>query len=322
MDSRDMIPANIVELEKFIPSKTMCEYLSSQSVYYDSIPAIIFYSQRTLDEKIHDLGELQNNAYRIKHRGLIKACEKYMQTISLAKKYLEGEGVFIAYPVEYIDEITGDDESCMEVFSCIEHLKEYMESNWIDMVKYGITKDDCYFHTVSKYIKDEEGRYQEICWYIFVKGEPCYFSLEGCDHNMLPGFFDDINLPVPYKVGDILEIDNYPFSPKYRVIIIGVGDNRDCCCVQGIYKGFDGEWKCGAVKHKMLKYFNVVYYQTSPLYTANCYEGPFDEPDEELFPEIQRYLRKQFPSGDTNGIDCFKVFDKVIEEVVRKQGKR
>ena len=41
-----------------------------------------------------------------------------------------------------------------------------------------------------------------------------------------------LNLPVPFRPGDILTVDCRPFAGPGRCLVLEVGDNRDCCCVQ------------------------------------------------------------------------------------------
>lgn len=52
---------------------------------------------------------------------------------------------------------------------------------------------------------------------------------------------------VPFKAGDIVEIDLYPFADKRIIEIVEVGDNHDCCCLQALSRRKDGSWTIGAV---------------------------------------------------------------------------
>lgn len=80
-----------------------------------------------------------------------------------------------------------------------------------------------------------------------------------------------LNLPVPYRPGDILEVscDPYVSEPHY-CILTEVGD--DCCGVQCLYPGENGRIEFGALKHG--HYFSGCFDRKqylSPLYGAKIY---------------------------------------------------
>ena len=82
-----------------------------------------------------------------------------------------------------------------------------------------------------------------------------------------------LNLPVPYRPGDILEVscDPYVSEPHY-CILTEVGN--DCCGVQCLYPGENGRIEFGALKHG--HYFFNCYYASwylSPLYGTRVYAG-------------------------------------------------
>lgn len=82
-----------------------------------------------------------------------------------------------------------------------------------------------------------------------------------------------LNLPVPYRPGDILEVGCAPYvsKPDY-CILTEVGD--DCCGVQCLYPGENGRIEFGALKHG--HYFSGCFDRRqylSPLYGAKIYTG-------------------------------------------------
>ena len=82
-----------------------------------------------------------------------------------------------------------------------------------------------------------------------------------------------LNLPVPYRPGDILEVGCAPYvSEPHYCILTEVGD--DCCGVQCLYPGENGRLEFGALKHG--PYFFNCYYASwylSPLYGTRVYAG-------------------------------------------------
>lgn len=99
-------------------------------------------------------------------------------------------------------------------------------------------------------------------------------------HNGLSHSFGIINatglyLPVPFSAGDVITIDCTPFAPAKHGVIVSVGDNNDCCCVQCMYLKNDGTLAVGALKHSAL-FENTPY--ISALYRAEiCNDLPADE---------------------------------------------
>ena len=82
-----------------------------------------------------------------------------------------------------------------------------------------------------------------------------------------------LNLPVPYRPGDILEVSCAPYvsKPDY-CILTEVGE--DCCDVQCLYPCEDGCIEFGALKHG--RYFFSCYYASryiSLLYGTRVYAG-------------------------------------------------
>ena len=82
-----------------------------------------------------------------------------------------------------------------------------------------------------------------------------------------------LNLPVPYRPGDILEVGCAPYvsKPDY-CILTEVGE--DCCGVQCLYPCENGRIEFGALKHG--HYFSGCFdgkQYLSPLYGAKIYTG-------------------------------------------------
>lgn len=80
-----------------------------------------------------------------------------------------------------------------------------------------------------------------------------------------------LNLPVPYRPGDILEVGCAPYvSEPHYCILTEVGN--DCCGVQCLYPGENGRIEFGALKHG--HYFSGCFDRRqylSPLYGAKIY---------------------------------------------------
>ena len=107
-----------------------------------------------------------------------------------------------------------------------------------------------------------------------------------------------LNLPVPYRPGDILEVGCAPYvsKPDY-CILTEVGE--DCCDVQCLYPCEDGCIEFGALKHG--RYFFSCYYASryiSLLYGTRVYAGELPR-ECEFMGRLSEKLHKEPEFGKT-----------------------
>ena len=132
--------------------------------------------------------------------------------------------------------------------------------------------------------------------YYFLKDRACFFKkLEETrePYLFLPKsrrYAEDgqhLNLPIPFCAGDIVRVDCRPFQPEHPAVLLEVGDNTDCCCVQALCRGQNGTWMLGALKHGNL--FSNVTCFLSPLYRLEVCPKPLPESDR-LLQNIQDFI--------------------------------
>lgn len=149
--------------------------------------------------------------------------------------------------------------------SVIEHIRGdwnyYDETNWYTLRKMVPIKSD------SKYKAN-------VCVYEYtlIMDEVCYFTKYIYTNNVpqVPDYrfseSTDLNLPVPFKVGDIVNIDCRPFVPVQQVKITEVSDNHDCCSLQAeYYDEKEKKYKTEVVKNCFI-FSNSYRPLLSPLY--------------------------------------------------------
>lgn len=143
---------------------------------------------------------------------------------------------------------------------------------------------------VEKWSPDGTGRLKNDYDYTVFGSEVCYAVHNNSPHWDWPGFSAgcDLNLPVPFHAGDIVTIDCRPSAPVSHAVILEVGDNRDCCCLQALYRSGDGSWSTGAVKHGYILP-NHCLPNISPLYRLASFHGPLPE-KERLLAQVSRHL--------------------------------
>lgn len=163
-----------------------------------------------------------------------------------------------------------------------------------------INKGACCIRLVDKYDKEFDSYYHTY-WPMFkIDDEICYY--ERMEENRRYSFLSsmDLNLPIPFKVGDIITLDCLPFAPVKHAVIIEITNAWDCCGVRILYRqkheinGKD-EWAAGALKHG--HGWNSYYPLLSPLYRLSSFTGEL-LPEERLMTEVQKFVRQDSENGD------------------------
>ncbi len=152
---------------------------------------------------------------------------------------------------------------------------------------------------VERWACDKDGSFDKKYSYVIIRHEASFFTKyeKREDGLVLPLYgpvwshytrdfppfsFDDrlsessdLNLPIPFKVGDQIKIDCLPFMEPKPAIIVELYDNSDCCGVQVVYRNEDGTYGCSPLKHSHM--FTDNYRSLlSPLYRLDYYKDDFD----------------------------------------------
>lgn len=168
-----------------------------------------------------------------------------------------------------------------------EAIRECMEDEWDDI-------GSMTWFWVEKWTPDGNGKLKNSYNYETVGGEVCY-----CSSDEFPDFedvwMDDFGrnvavepyLPVPFHAGDILTVDCRPYVPVSHVVILTIGDNRDCCSVQALYHKCDDIWRMGAVRHGSI--FPNPHPGLSPLYRLASFHGQLPE-EERILEKVSKFV--------------------------------
>jgi hypothetical protein len=162
--------------------------------------------------------------------------------------------------------------------------------------------NDIAYYYIEKFIPGDDGKMvATFYWIINHSGEIWYFGEERytCDpfRDKFFDFLGNLNLPVPFEPGDIVTADCRPFAKDRRVLILKVGDNSDCCCVQCLFILPTGKLDTGAFKHN--RFFRSAHHEishVSSLYRAVRYEGELDE-NEQPFIELSAAIGENHHLG-------------------------
>lgn len=281
-------------IDEFIKSEEMKSFLKMPHRSVDTIAEIIFYSPALVERKKIALMELLEELKQGENQELIENCETYLKYIQEAMGYIYADGVFSIEVCSYIDKNADWDYEFDGLFNNLDHLLECVHKN----IEEGeITDEDPWLCQAVKWINDASGRLVEACTYWIVRGEIRFAEidwklLEGNIENVIA--LADLNLPVPFKAGDIVEVDLYPFADKRIIEIIEIGDNYDCCCLQALSRKIDGSWTIGAVKHGHIG--NMIILDISPLYTMTAYDGELP-PEHKILTKVSDFIDGKEENG-------------------------
>ena len=171
---------------------------------------------------------------------------------------------------------------------------------------------------VEKWTPDGGGRLNNDYGYTVVDYKVCYCN---CCCEGLPVWerldfsgYEDLNLPVPFHAGDMVTFDCRPFGPVSHGVILEVGDNRDCCCLQALYRERDGTWDTGAVKHGHV-FPGYHSSKMSPLYRLSSFYGQLPE-EEGLLESVSRYVNGDEKRGAALWNHIFELTDRGIKKTV------
>lgn len=265
-------------LERCMPSAMMRTYLQTAELMYWQIVDLIMYAPISINVKLEELCKVHADARERWDEELIHASYIAIENIEEAISFLEADGVFSVEPSGFDDE-TKDTEGYFDrVCASIEDVQEYIRN---DLAIGEVGPEDLRWYDICKWVKDANGKYVEACRYIIARDEIIYSEVNDDISKLectdIYGIYDigNLNVPVPFRAGDLLEFNGYPFGPKCHALILDIGDNWDCCSVQGLALDDEGLWSCGAVKHGMvaLGYMPKISY----LYSAKLCEGPLGE---------------------------------------------
>lgn len=186
----------------------------------------------------------------------------------------------------YEEDIARTTEETMGAFLSWEQILEAIQECWGSDADF---EELLTWFYVEKWTPDGSGRLKNNYGYEVIGGKVCYCCCEDLSvHERIDlGGYTDPNLPVPFHAGNIVTVDCRPFAPVRHVVILEIGDNRDCCCLQALYYAGNGTWDTGAVKHGYI----IPHYagKLSPLYRLASFHGQLPE-EERLLEKVSRYV--------------------------------
>lgn len=231
----------------------------------------------------------------------VAECVREFDDALAALELKDGE-IFTLSEYWYDDDILDENRSFAEPFlsfqAAAEYIKKLIEEETEDIDD--IDEYVCWTE-ITKWIPVGEGKMKDVYSYTFVGNEIHYFKRIGnLPRDSYRGYKSslDLNLPIPFKPGDIVTLNSLPFRPVKQAVLLEV-DNMDCCGVQILYprkNKITGDivWETGALKHGdgWEGYFPML----SSLYRLSKYEGELSG-EERILMDVQKLIYQNEETG-------------------------
>ncbi len=270
-------------------SDYMLDYLQTAELSVRNAVEIVLYAPVSIYIKLDELKKIYESMVETAEEHEKEYCLNGIKNIEIAIRLLAEDGVFSMEESCYEGDFNTEREF-IGIYASWKDVAEYVKD---ELEQWEPDPEERFWYHAIKWVKNKAGKYIAACEYVLVKDEILFSELqeemEFTDIQDIVYYAPhavDLNLPVPFKAGDILEFDGYPFGPKFRAIITEVGDNRDCCCVQALAMNKNGKWSFGAVKHGLS---NRYWPMESLLYAVKPFTGELSD-KEKLLLEVQQAI--------------------------------
>ncbi len=283
-------------------SPAMSDYLKSQNPGELTLTEIITGAPVKLTDKLDLYALLANeNAKRL-----------YTETKrALAELTLKNGEVFSFEECWYDDDILDEKNAFQYLFTsfdaAIRYLREEMaEEEWDDTT-------ECWTE-LRKWTPKNNGTMDNPYVYYMLKDEIVYFKqMKYPPCHEWQGYVDSVSLdlPIPFKPGDIVTLNSVPFTPLRQAILIEV-HNGDCCGVQILYRHADGLWRTGALKH------GAGWHWTYPL-LSSLYRLQKTEPDDSDEGTLLKKVRVYIDGNPEKGKKIWNIMNH-YEQILQSKG--
>ena len=207
--------------------------------------------------------------------------------------------IFALHECWYDDDTLEEKREFSELFTtyeaAIKNLKEWIKDEEWD-------ENTLCWTMLEKWVSTDNGEMENTYTYYLINDEIVYFEREDNLHDFC-GYVNSmsLNLPIPFKVGDIVTLNSIPFAPPKQAVLLEV-ENVDCCGVQILYRLNNGFWETGALKHGYG--WGRGFPMLSALYRLSKFDGELKDEDK-LMLEVHEYVRKFEKNGKALWNDFF-----------------
>jgi hypothetical protein len=233
---------------RFIESAELREYLTGgdREVNLNDVERLICGARAPLEQKIAALKELGSNKLAVAAFHAINSTQ-----------YGESGTIFLVVKNQLRDDRIICDEEYTPLLS-FDAARTYIREQRDRYVRSGISSPrDWLWFRIEKWMPNwKDTMCLEILWELNSDGDIWFFELSPrpigrrrrpkfIDPDVPVEYFDrydaKLNIPLPYKLGDILTIDLSPFSGVFHGVVIKAGKYEMCCDCTCVYINADGD---------------------------------------------------------------------------------
>ncbi len=272
----------------------------------------------TLDEKFSDVSNKEE--YKTVSEDSYKGFAKTTHAALEALYDVESAAIFLLETLVWKDDRFVSYETIP--FYSYKKAAAYIQNKYEDDVN-----ENRLWHILTKWELDIDGNMHDTWSYYIVENQVRFF----CNDHLalwkmgLPN--RDLNLPVPFRAGDIIEVVDLPFTDKRHALILFIGDNCDCCCVQEVHM------QNGVLRQRALKHGDIMdsegAFTNSALYSAKRVTEALDLDKEEnvllllqsymkKYPDVSKDIRWICDMIEEKNIPCSDVTEELLDELWKK----
>lgn len=293
-------------------SDEMKEYLKTQELSNYELNCIIAGSLLKLEKKmkLYKLINFESVYYDVSTKQFYDIGSKQFYDESekaIAEIKLKNGEIFTMRECWYDYDILDEKREFSKVFTTYDAAMKYLKKIIADEEW---DENTLCWTMLEKWVPNDDGTMENTYTYYLINDEIVYFEREG-NPRAFQGYVSSLNLdlPIPFMVGDIVTLNSIPFAPPKQAILLKV-DNADCCGVQMLYRLENDLWETGALKHGHGWKHGLPMLST--LYRLSKFDGELKEEDK-LMLEVQEYIRKNEENGGAT--------EESIREFIKKHKK-
>lgn len=292
----------MMDVSQFIDSQEMREYLKAVQLSERTCEELVCGSPKPLAKKLAWL-EQQGSA----------CAEEVMRALE-GLKLKPGEFIYLTekwYDSDFIwwNQFSGVPFSSLD--AAVRHIRQEMveEEGW----------DENSWFQLDKWVPGEDGAYRQAYTYYLIRDEIVYFENYPTVRRDPFCGAPDLNIPIPFKPGDIVTVDCRPFMPIKPVVLLEV-DNHDYCGVTCLFRREeDGKWEVGTVKHsRCWSVLPHVFPAISPLYRLASFRGELIE-GEWMLESVSDYIDGDVKKGQDLWADLNQAMNRLDREWLKNE---
>lgn len=280
-------------LDALVPSEEMREFLKGQKLDEETVAALIDGSLAPLKIKVNFAKGRRKHDY-----------ERALELLSMHPDDPD-EQRFQLYILRYDPDMAGPDLRYIGFFAYYDDMKEDFFADRECVIHW--FEEDCPFYFIAvRTVQIGEKKWNPTGAYIIFNGEPIWYRetaksllFLGSLGSLIDCFSsprEPLRLPVPFRVGDLLELDCSPFGPTIVALLVKAGE--DPKVLYRIPKPTDDEhiWRVDSLAKcpylNEADYYEEIQTPFSPYYRLKKFEGNLPKEAEPLM------RAKDFIRGD------------------------